>query len=235
MTFEQLLEAVHNRSGELGFIGSDEHLNLMSDYVGERDNNLSVEWTEGQSFYEPGAGLIGVERPPRNLPPNDAGVLIALVLNHELAHAQFTDQGAFRGFLAAIPAIARHPSHAGWINSTFNFLEDARLAEEVGRSEADAAQHLSRLNSRAVDAYVLEYRQEHAESPWVTNPRSPAKQAEVAVIEQILMGERPAVHPDVEALRERIQPQIDHARHGSTADAADAARFIYEQAVGALA
>ncbi|MDX6452892.1 MAG: hypothetical protein QOH16_2941 [Gaiellaceae bacterium] len=235
LTFGELLQAVHVRSDEAGFLGSDDHLKLMRDYVLERDHRLNVEWVDGQSFYEPGADLIGLERPPGNLRASEAGELVALVLNHEVAHARFTDQQAFRDFLLGLPAIARHPSHHGWINSTFNFLEDARLAVAIGRLEPDAAQHLSRLNARAVDAYVLEYERENRASPWVANPPSPPKQSEVAVIEQILVGNKPRVHPDVDALRERIQGRVDRARRGGTTDAADAAEAIYALSVGALA
>lgn len=235
MTFDELLEAVVRRSDDDGFIGSEAHLELMRSYVGERDEQMRLDWSADRTFYEPGVSLIALERPPEGMPPAQAGELIVLSLDHELAHARFTDQDSYRGFIGAAPQVVQDFSHVQWVMALWNYLEDARLVEEVRASEPDAARQLERLNALAVDEHVDGYRQRYGESPWVPAPARKGAQAEVALIEQILVGEKPTVHRDVDVLRERVQSDVDRARAGSTADVSDAAGAIYRIVVGALA
>ena len=206
----------------------------MQSYVSEREPTLRLAWSGDRTFYEPSGLLIALEQPPQQMEAPLAAERIALALDHELAHARFTDQDVYRQFLHDAPALVHEFAFVEWIIELFNFLEDSRLVEQVRSVEPDAAANLEKLNRLAVSEWVEDYASRNAESPWMPDPPMKRDQASVALIEQILVGARPVVHPDVEEIRNRVQPHIDTALSGSTQDVADAAANIYGIVVGTL-
>lgn len=153
--------------------------------------------------------------------------MIALSLDHELAHARFTDQAIYTDFIRRAPWLVDDFNFVRWIIELFNFLEDTRLVEQVRAVETDAAENLARLNALGAQEHVDDYARRNGTSPWVEDPPTLRDQASVALIEQILVGDRPTVHPDVDGIRNQVQPHVDSARRGTTQDVADSAEAIY--------
>ena len=235
MRFSELLSEVTSRSrDEDGFVGSAEHLAVMQTYVTGRAPELRLEWSGDRTFYEPASNLIALEQPPAGLGADQAAELIALSLDHELAHARFTDQAVYADFIRRAPQLVHDFQFVSWIIELFNFLEDARLVTQVSSNESDAAADLGRLNAMAAQEWIDDYQQRNGESPWSSDPPQRKDQAGVALIEQILVGQLPEVHPDVDRLRDDVQGHVDAARSGSTADVAEAAVEIYNAVVGSL-
>jgi hypothetical protein len=234
VTFQELLDQVVARSGEAGFLGSDRHLELLREYVAERDHELRVEWSADRTYYQAAGGLIALEQPPAHLDPADAAELGALSLDHELAHARFTNQEVYADFIRRAPWLVGNFNFVRWIIELFNYLEDTRLVEQVRAVEPDAAENLGRLNAIAARERIDDYEHRNASSPWVADPPVKRDQASVALIEQVLVGDLPPVHPDVEAIRQEVQPHVDAARAGTTEDVAASAAEIYRIVVGSL-
>ncbi len=189
MTFDELLGEVTWRSrDDDGFAGSEEHLAFMQTYVSERAPQLRLEWSSDRTFYELGSNLIALEQPPGALAADQAAELMALSLNHELAHARFTDQAVYADFILRAPHLVHDFQFVSWIIELFNFLEDARLVVQVGASEPDAAANLEQLNAKAAQEWIDDYQQRNGQSPWSLDPPQRKDQAGVALIEQIFVG-----------------------------------------------
>jgi hypothetical protein len=73
VSFAELLDDLVTRSGhDDSFLGSNDHLARMRNYVAEVDPEITVEWSADRSLYQEDGRLIAIARPRNDVPREEA-------------------------------------------------------------------------------------------------------------------------------------------------------------------
>jgi hypothetical protein len=201
-----------------GWLGSDEHLELLGEFVSSRAPGTSVVWIDaGERSYKQ-AGRLALEKPTL-IPGFDAVQIHAIMSLHEVHHAVYTDHdgaAAMRATLSRYDPVLRQLGE-----SAFNWLEDARMRNREHSVQPGNDQYVAELHRLSIMQEEQMYALSLNEQPWTGTPTRSDEQLRVALAERILVGDRGSVMaPIVAGIIEEITPIIDVAVSAAGTDGA---------------
>jgi hypothetical protein len=195
-----------------GWLGSDAHRHLIEEFAsGRLSREVSVVWLDpGSRSYKDSDGQIAMERPMAVPDDRDVPRIHGEMVLHEVLHEIYTDHLGAADFTERLAACPKRLRPLG--TQLFNWLEDARVAEQVHDHEPENDEYVDELYELSADQIELRYRLQHRKRPWSSHPRSTFAQLEAALGYRILIGEAPSpVSRVVSEILEAAGPIIDEA------------------------